>query len=66
MSIDVFFDLHLLVVPAGRQYQARVVQSPVGQAQIDFDLSFSAGELSGFRWLAQRCDGAIALVRPNV
>ncbi|MCI0552002.1 MAG: CHAT domain-containing protein, partial [Anaerolineae bacterium] len=43
-----YFDFDLLIERAGDKYKARVLNSPAGQAMIDFSLPFSEMELENF------------------
>jgi hypothetical protein len=43
-----YLNFDLLVIPASGRYSARVIQSPVGEGKVDFDLPFSSDELQGF------------------
>jgi hypothetical protein len=50
-----YSDFDLLILPGQRlAYQARVVVSPVGQANSEFDLPFAEPELKRFFWLSGR------------
>jgi len=53
MPIDDYANFDLLVLPAGENgYQARVTQSPVGQATHAFALPFTHDELRRFFWVS--------------
>ena len=52
MAIDDYADFDLLILPIDNGYQARVTQSPVGQATNSFTLPFAQDELSRFFWVA--------------
>ena len=40
MFPDAYENFDLLIIPVGDHYQARVINSPVGQATVDFVLPF--------------------------
>ncbi|MBP8291678.1 MAG: CHAT domain-containing protein, partial [Caldilineaceae bacterium] len=52
MPIDDYADFDLLILPTDNGYQARVTQSPVGQATNTFTLPFAHDELRRFFWVA--------------
>lgn len=52
MPIDDYADFDLLILPTDSGYQARVTQSPVGQATGTFTLPFAQDELRRFFWVA--------------
>lgn len=52
MAIDDYALFDLLILPAAEGYQARVTQSPVGQATQPFTLPFARDELRRFFWVA--------------
>ncbi len=52
----------LLVTRSGGGYNARVISSPAGQANVDFVLPFSPAELRSFFWLAGRLSRQLRLV----
>jgi hypothetical protein len=52
MAIDDYADFDLLILPIDNGYQARVTQSPVGQATNSFTLPFAQDELRRFFWVA--------------
>ena len=52
MPIADYADFDLLILPIDTGYQARVTQSPVGQATASFTLPFTHDELRGFFWVA--------------
>jgi formylglycine-generating enzyme required for sulfatase activity len=52
MPIDDYADFDLLILPTDNGYQARVTQSPVGQATNTFTLPFAQDELRRFFWVA--------------
>jgi formylglycine-generating enzyme required for sulfatase activity len=62
MPVATFVDFDLLIVPNAGRYQARVVNSPVGEAQTTFDLPFTGEELRRFTWLSGR---VLRHVRPR-
>jgi tetratricopeptide (TPR) repeat protein len=49
-----FENFDLLIIPAGDRYQARVINSPMGQATVDFVLPFDEQMLRSFAWLTGR------------
>lgn len=54
MNILMFQNFDLLILPTSTGYSARVINSPLGEAQADFTLPFTAAELRTFFWLSQR------------
>jgi len=43
-----YLDFDLLIDRVGKKYKGRVINSPAGQAAVEFDAPFSAGELGVF------------------
>ncbi|GEM_PF-4210477 len=43
-----YLDFDLLIDRIGKKHKARVINSPAGQAAVEFDAPFSAGELGAF------------------
>lgn len=62
MTIETYADFDLLILPHGEGYQARVIQSPVGEAQAYFDLHFSTADLRRLTWLPSRAKRHLRLV----
>ena len=66
MPITVFDNLDLLITPDGDHFQARVIQSPVGETpSVDFSLPFVAPELGRFTWLSDRLSRSLRLAGPT-
>ncbi len=51
MAAPSFANFDLLILLHDGRYQARVVDSPVGEAAAEFAPPFTAAELRGFTWL---------------
>lgn len=51
MAAESFANFDLLILRDGVGYQARVLDSPVGNAKTCFELPFTAAELEHFAWL---------------
>ncbi|MEZ4866969.1 MAG: SUMF1/EgtB/PvdO family nonheme iron enzyme [Caldilineaceae bacterium] len=54
MPTVTYQNFDLLITSTATGYNARVINAPAGQANVDFALPFHAAELRGFFWLAGR------------